>query len=149
MVSALGAFCQRDPKGIRMEWRAVLTQSKEQVRKTVKEWSLANYVFNLAVAGIPPIILGVAFKMPWYLQLAVGALGLVTMVSGMILYQAERQDRLSRTARRIRSLAEDINISGLTIQPTFRIGPARDPIKEAGFELRAMVTPDICPITRN
>jgi hypothetical protein len=29
------------------------------------------------------------------------------------------------------------------MRPAYRIGPARDPIREAAFELRAMVTSDV------
>jgi hypothetical protein len=125
-----------------MELPEIYRKAKEQGRATIKTWSLTNYLFNLALSGIP-VVVGWAFKMPWYQLVALFLLTLAVAFFGMVLYQSG-DDRLKLTTNRIRELAEDINISGLTVQPTFQIGPARDPIKEAAFELRAMLIPSIC-----
>jgi hypothetical protein len=126
-----------------MNWAAFFKQSKDQVSTTVKGWSLANYLFNLAVSSIPPLVFGWLFKMPWYLALTIGILCLIAMVCGMILFQSATTARLHRTVRLIRDLAERINISGLTVMPTRTIGPKRDLIAEAAIELSVMVKPDV------
>jgi hypothetical protein len=73
----------------------------------------------------------------------VAGLTLIAIASGMVVWQSEHESRRTKAAARIRALADDINISGIEVRPTYRIGPARDPVKEAVYELRAIVTAEI------
>jgi hypothetical protein len=127
-----------------MSWRDAIRDTGKQTKQVVQSWSLINYVFNLAVSTIPALALGHYLSLPIQLRIAVGVLTFIAISCGFILYQSGSQDRLQRVRKRIRALADEINISGLTVGPMRRIGPARDPLKEAGFELRAMVNIEIC-----
>lgn len=121
----------------------LLEQLTSHIVKSVRKWSLANYLLDLSISVLTAFFSGWSYDMPFWQILIVAFLTAIAVGSWMVLFDAFPLNRVRLASEQIREVAEKINLSGLNVQPSVSIGDELDPLEEAMYVLEANVKPQI------